>query len=290
MSKLLDALFQSAGSGAPALKAKIEQLGAALTPSVADEARESYKGAMTHQQLHLAFSGAIVASFLYLKFGQKKPSLEAHLDWHQILLVEATTVESHRVVHEGARDIVLASREIQERDLMFHARVLAADAAYFASKAAGEDKAQKEKWLATALEDLLAVFAERSDVADAGIWSQRLIGCLTATVEEIENSGLGKRPEILAALWQLAILVNVPVDFTIPGDPEKTERIARVPRQSLVSVGKRLDRLERISSRGWRNGVASKPRRSSRARHLTFHALQTRGRLNLFEHGGKIRK
>jgi hypothetical protein len=244
MSKLLDDLFQSFGSGLPELTeltAKIEQLDAAIIPNLADEARESYKRALNQQRIHQAFFASFLASSLYLKLGQKKPALEAHFGLHQALFLEATTVEAYRRVHEGARDIVLKARDIQQRDLMFQARVLAADTAYFASQAAGNDTAQKEKWLATALDDLCGVFAERPDAAKAGIWSDQLMSSLSATVQELEKSGLDKKPEILSALRQLAGLVkaHVPADFNIPGDAEKTEYIARGLRSLSSRLGDR---------------------------------------------------
>jgi hypothetical protein len=241
MSKLLDDLFQSACTGVPELRARIQQLDATIIPALADEARESYKRAMMERRMQQAFLGSSLASSLYLKLGQKKPALEAHFDWHQILFAQATTVENYRVVHEGARDIVLKARDIQERDLMFEARVLVADIAYFASESAGIDTAQKEKWLATALEDLCAVFVERPDAATAGISSHRLMSSLSATVQELEKSGLDKKPEILSALRQLAGLVkaHVPADFNIPGDAEKTEYIAHGLRSLLSRLADR---------------------------------------------------
>ena len=64
---------------------------------------------------------------------------------------------------------------------------------------------------------------------------------LSAAVQELEKSGLEKKPGILSALRQLVGLVkaHVPADFNIPGDAEKTEWIASVLRSLSSRLGDR---------------------------------------------------
>jgi hypothetical protein len=229
MSKVLDDLLASAASGVPALEAHVARLGGALTPALANEARDSYQRALQAHQADAAFFGAWLASILYVSLGLKKEALLAHADWFQILFIKATTVDEYQSVHEMAHQTVARARAIHEREIAFHAHVQAADSAYFASEAAGKDSSTKQRWLAEALNDLLAAFAEEPGTAANDLWRARLLSVLCAVVEELELSQLAGDPGMAATLRQVAAAADahVPVDFPFPADATNAAWIAR---------------------------------------------------------------
>lgn len=230
MSKLLDELLQSAGSGPAQLSAKVQSLGKALTPALANEASEAYKRAVRNGQAHTALGGAMVASMLYVQLGMRKESLEAHYDVMQLLFMRAESVEDYAGVHEGTRGLVKYAREVRDAEREYGALVLGADAAYFASEAASGNTPLKEKWLQSAIEDVLAAFGAKPGGNVAGATGEKLVSVLCAVAEELQLSGLAREPDFAAALRQLAAKTraHVPPNFVFEGDPKRSDWMRRI--------------------------------------------------------------
>jgi len=234
MSRQLDDLMQAMAADPARVGPKLDALGAALTPVLADEARDAYQRALKGQQLNAAFLGTMLASILYGKLGRWRESLNSHIDWLQLRFMTAQSVEEYASVHETARDAVTKGADIKARDLALQARVLAADSAYFASEAAGAGTKEKATWLAAALEDVLAAFTASPREAAEGGWGEKLLGVLCAAAVDIESSALDRDPKLAGLLKKAAAKAqaSVPADYAVQGDAEKTQWI----RQTLARL------------------------------------------------------
>ena len=229
MSRILDELLQSAAAGVEALGARLDALGNALTPALAKEASEAYKRAIENQQNHTALGGTMVASMLHLKLGNWNEALAGHFDMQQILFVQAESLDDYQSVHEGVRGIFAKALQIGDAERAYEAVVLAADAAYFASEAAGADLAQKEKWLGTALVDLVSAFnANPAQQVSQGTGT-KLVSVLCAVADALRASGLDSNPKLAALLSMAAsrARASVPPNFGFPGNAQKTAWMQR---------------------------------------------------------------
>lgn len=234
MSRQLDDLLQAMAADLGRVGPKIDALGTALTPELADKARDAYQRAMNGRQLNTAFLASMLASVLYGKLGRWRESLNSHIDWLQIRFMAAQTVEQYASVHETACDAIKKAADIKARDLALQAQVLAADSAYFASEAAGADTKQKEKWLAAALEDVLAALSADPAGATVGVLGEKLLGVLCSAAVDIESGGLGRNPKLAELLKKAGAKsqASVPADYAVQGNAKKTQWI----RQTLARL------------------------------------------------------
>lgn len=205
-----------------------------VTPEVARELREAFREAVADRPLFAEVAAAAAAS-VHLRLGNRAEAMTNQLDFLQIEFMKAQQRDEYAWVRDAALESSQRAAEISAPEIAFHARVLAADCAYFAAQA-GSDPGN-EMFL-TALRDTVEIMESlaRGEYSPGNdkVWFERLVSMCGAVAGDAMGRywPKGTDAQVKKLLIRLAPTVDrvIPVDFAFhqAGNPEKTSQYAQV--------------------------------------------------------------
>ena len=148
-------LFMSEFRNAQLSKEWIEENLESLTPELIAEIELVASHAAQTGEFEYAWLAYVLNAMVHTRIGARYKGLDSWLSGIDMRFQLADTIEAYRAVRDSARDTANKALSIGAEALRFRAHVIAADAAYFASKHQSLDSSDRGTWRIELLEDVM---------------------------------------------------------------------------------------------------------------------------------------
>jgi hypothetical protein len=231
--KLEDLLQATAGGTLPDFLAGHS---AELTPKIAEQARETMRGALAAGNLGLAEVAAAAAAQAWLTLGNHQQAIKNLIDLQQMAYMRAEAPAQYAEARTRLLDSVAKAQQIGAHAEAFKAATIAADCSYWAADGSGGE--QRDEEILQTLGDVIAAGQMITDdltLAQLQGDGERFVSLAAAAANMAMSNYFGTGPRAPQAdqlLGRLAATVDraIPADFSYDqfDAPGKTGQTAQV--------------------------------------------------------------
>lgn len=223
MESVLNKLMAAAAQGQ--LGSAIMQYAPNINEQLASDARKAFLRANDARDGNTAMAAASVAAAAYERLGNHNEQLRNAVDALQMEFMKASTIEEYKSVREHGQRLAEQAGKLGGLEFEFRARVVAADAAYFAADAGENDV----PWLILTLQDLLALCDKARPFQRTNFFIKFVDLLAASATIGMSRRFLPKDQKTINDLLRgLAKKVDdvIPPDVEFPGNPQQTAKIA----------------------------------------------------------------